>query len=44
MRTFEQTNVKLMLRNRYQIVKDKFNFVLTLECAILQDEHEQTKM
>ena len=44
MRTFEQTNVKLMLRNRYQIVKDKFNFVLTLESAILQDEHEQNKM
>ena len=37
MRTFEQTNVKLMLTNRYQIVKNKFNFVLTLNHVRLQD-------
>ena len=44
MRTFEQTNVKPMLRNRYQIVKSKFNFCLTLKHVRLQDEHPQNKM
>ena len=44
MRTFEQTNVKPMLRKRYQIVKSKFNFYLTLENVRLQHEHTQNKM
>ena len=38
MRTFEQINVKLMLRKRYQIIKYKFNICITLNNAPLQNE------
>jgi hypothetical protein len=43
MRTFEQTNVKAMLRKRYQIIKYKFNICVTLDYAHLQDE-DSTKL